>query len=77
MTVAEFYRGCGCRSVLKVLSGRTGRVFTAHYKPEKHEKTVGKREILSVWAKLQITDGGKVVYQGYPVYKNLRLKGVS
>ena len=21
--------------------------------------------------------GGKVVYQGYPVYKNLRLKGAS
>ena len=77
MTVAEFYKECDCKSVLKILSSKTGGVFTAHYKSEKHEKTVGKREILSVWAELQITDGGKVVYQGYPVYKNLRLKGVS
>ena len=58
MTVAEFYKECDCKSVLKVLSGRNGRVFTAHYKPEKHEKTVGKREILAVWAELQITDSG-------------------
>lgn len=58
MTVAEFYRGCGCRSVLKVLSGRTGRVLTPHYKTEKHEETVGKREILFVWAELQVTDSG-------------------
>lgn len=54
MTVEQFYTECGCKSVLKVISSRTGNVFTPHYKQEKHAETVGKRELLAVWAELQV-----------------------
>lgn len=57
-SVEQFYTGCNCRSCLKVLSGRTGRVLTPQYKQEKHAETVGKMKILSVWAELQVTNSG-------------------
>lgn len=56
MTVEQFYTECGCKSVLKVISSRTGNVFTPHYKQEKHAETVGKRELLAVWAELQVAN---------------------
>lgn len=58
MTVEQFYAECGCKSVLKVLSARTGKMFTSHYKQEKHAETVGKRELLAVWAELQLINSG-------------------
>ena len=58
MTVEQFYTECGCESVLKVLSARTGKIFTPHYKQEKHAETVGKRELLAVWAELQVINSG-------------------
>lgn len=57
MTVEQFYTECGCRSVLKVQSARTGKVLTPHYKQEKHKETVGKREVRAVWAELQVSGG--------------------
>lgn len=58
MTVEQFYTGCNCMSCLKVLNGRNGRILTPQYKPEKHAETVGKMEILHVWAELQVTNSG-------------------
>ena len=57
MTVCKFYNGCECKSTLKVLSARTGKVMAHNYNPEKHEK-IGKMQICAVWAELQITDSG-------------------
>lgn len=57
MTVAEFYNGCECRSTLKVMCARTGRVIAHNFNPQKHE-AVGKRKISAVWAELSVTDSG-------------------
>lgn len=57
MTVSEFYNGCNCRSILKVMSARTGKVMAHRFDPEKHEK-VGKMQICDVWADLIVTDSG-------------------
>ena len=58
VTVEQFYTECGCKSVLKVLSARTGKMFTPHYKQEKHAETIGKKELLAVWAELQVGNSG-------------------
>lgn len=58
MTVEQFYTECGCKSALKVLSARTGKVFTPYYKQEKHAESVGKKELLAVWAELQVANSG-------------------
>lgn len=42
---------------LKVLSARTGKVMCHAFNKEKHAQLAG-REVLSVWAELEITDSG-------------------
>lgn len=57
MTVSEFYVGCECRSTLKVLSARTGKVMAHRFDPQKHEE-IGKKQICAIWAELSVTDSG-------------------
>lgn len=57
MTVSELFVGGECRSILKVLSARTGKVMAHSFNPKKHEE-IGKREVCAVWAELSVTDSG-------------------
>ena len=54
MTVAEFYKNCKCRSKLKVKSAYNGKILCYDYNPKKHTE-IGKRELCSVWADVQLS----------------------
>lgn len=55
MTVYDLFVGGECRSTLKVLCARTGKVLAHSFKPEKHEQ-IGKRNVCAVWAELCVTN---------------------
>ena len=57
MQLKELYDGVSIKSRLKVLNGRTGRVMACNYRPETHGH-LDTKEILAVWADLEITDSG-------------------
>ena len=54
MTVAEFYKNCDCKGVLRVKSGYNDKILCYDYDPNKHTE-IGKRELSCVWADMQVT----------------------
>ena len=57
MTVQEFYDSCKCRSKLRVISAYNGKILCYSYDPKKHTE-IGERELLDIWADMQVTDSG-------------------
>lgn len=59
MTVKELYGSVGVSSGLKVIDGETGKILCYRYNviSPKHEK-IGRREILHLWADIEVTDDG-------------------
>lgn len=58
MTVSEFYKQAGVRSKLRVYHGGNGKILCYGYVPEKHEGKIGGKEILSLWADMEVTESG-------------------
>lgn len=64
MTVNEFYNSgemFHCASVLKVLSAYNGKVLCRSFDPKKHTE-IGKRELRSFWADMEVSRSGFSVY---------------
>lgn len=58
MTVSEFYKQAEVRSKLRVYHGGNGKILCYGYVPEKHEGKIGGKEILALWADIEVTDSG-------------------
>lgn len=58
MTVSEFYKQAEVRSKLRVYHGGNGKILCYDYVPEKHEEKIGEKEILALWADIEVTDSG-------------------
>lgn len=53
MTVAELYKDCRVKSILKVMSAYNMKVLCQNFNPEKH-KDIGERRVSAVWAEILI-----------------------
>lgn len=53
MTVLEFTKIC--KSPLRCISAYNGKILCHQFKAEKHTE-IGEREILDVWADIQVTN---------------------
>ena len=58
MTLKELYEGVPINCRLKVISGRTGRVLAHDYRISKKKEQLGSKEVLNMWAELEVTDSG-------------------